>query len=138
MSNCIVDEVAHYPTESFRCGVGRDRPGGIQLDGDAQASCGWLQNLDGLVRYLGDVDRLKMQFDRLVLVGRCLFEYRWTFRVYEPGLWLFDRCEQIEKDGTTEVVASISEVKVNGQNAKVVPRPRPERPGIQRDSTAGG
>jgi len=54
------------------------------------------------------------------------FDYRsqpavqWEFKVYQPGLWLFDTDRQTSKDGETKIMASIDDVKVNGKPAELM------------------
>ena len=61
---------------------------------------------------------LQISFDRLAKYR--LPEHRWKFRVYRPGLWLFDSCQHTGTEGKPETTASIDNVKVNGQNAEAL------------------
>ena len=61
---------------------------------------------------------MKVRFNR--------FDYQrppvvqWGFKVYKPGLWLFDTDRHASKDGDTKIMALIDNVKVNGKPAELM------------------
>ncbi len=56
---------------------------------------------------------------RKIDITRQGMEFHWKFKLYEPGLWLFASATGDEPDKT---IASISGVRVNGQDAKAMER----------------
>jgi hypothetical protein len=47
-------------------------------------------------------------------------KYDWTFRVYEPGLWLFDTSRTESGEYPDGIIARIQNVKVNGRDGQVI------------------
>jgi hypothetical protein len=52
-------------------------------------------------------------------------KFAWTFRVYEPGLWLFSSARYDTGQAESKVVASIDKVQINGGEAKLKHGPTP-------------
>jgi hypothetical protein len=51
--------------------------------------------------------------------------FTWTFRVYEPGLWLFSSARYDTGQAESKVMASIDKVQINGGEAKLKHSPTP-------------
>ncbi len=51
--------------------------------------------------------------------------FEWKFRVYEPGLWLFHSGHMLlEEGGKPRFAASVDNVRINGQQARVMYQPK--------------
>lgn len=56
-----------------------------------------------------------------ICIGKPGTQYRWTFRVYKPGLWLFDKSHIQDSSDSREPIASVSNVNVNGRPGERMP-----------------
>ncbi len=57
-----------------------------------------------------------------IQIGKPGSEYRWSFRVYKPGLWLFHQ-SYLQGGDSDEPVASLKNVEVNGKAAELMLAP---------------